>query len=116
MRKRQAKLFVYGTLGPGRPNEHILGNIGGSWLEGSVCGSLHQEGWGAAMGYPGIVLDDNGDHIPGHVFCSDHLEEHWDELDRFEGAAYERVMTKVHLPDGTTVEAHIYVLKRLAGF
>ncbi|MGI4199102.1 gamma-glutamylcyclotransferase family protein, partial [Klebsiella pneumoniae] len=27
-------LFVYGTLGPGRPNAHILENIGGTWQEG----------------------------------------------------------------------------------
>ncbi len=29
-------LFVYGTLGPGRPNAHILENIGGTWQEGHV--------------------------------------------------------------------------------
>jgi len=29
-------LFVYGTLGPGRPNSHILEIIGGSWLKGQV--------------------------------------------------------------------------------
>lgn len=23
------RLFVYGTLGPGRPNEHVLRDIGG---------------------------------------------------------------------------------------
>ena len=38
-------LFVYGTLAPGRPNEHILQDIGGTWKEGSVTGKLHQEGW-----------------------------------------------------------------------
>ncbi len=40
------KLFVYGTPGPGRPNEHILGKIGGSWEKASVTGTLHPEGWG----------------------------------------------------------------------
>ena len=48
-------LFVYGTLGPGRPNAHILENIGGTWQEGHVGGSLLEKGWGAKMGYPGIV-------------------------------------------------------------
>jgi gamma-glutamylcyclotransferase (GGCT)/AIG2-like uncharacterized protein YtfP len=38
------KLFVYGTLGPGRPNEHIMKNIGDTWEEASVIGILHQEG------------------------------------------------------------------------
>jgi gamma-glutamylcyclotransferase (GGCT)/AIG2-like uncharacterized protein YtfP len=32
-------LFVYGTLGPGRPNAHILEKIGGTWREGHVAGS-----------------------------------------------------------------------------
>lgn len=27
--KHMSSLFVYGTLGPGRPNAHILENIGG---------------------------------------------------------------------------------------
>jgi len=57
------KLFVYGTLGPDRPNEHILRNIGGSWEESSVTGKLHQEYWGATMGYPAIVLDKDGDTV-----------------------------------------------------
>lgn len=39
-------LFVYGTLGPGRPNAHILENIGGTWQEGHVGGSLLEKGWG----------------------------------------------------------------------
>ena len=55
--KMTERLFVYGTLGPGRPNEHVLGSIDGSWEAASVTGTLHDEGWGAAMGYPGIVLD-----------------------------------------------------------
>ncbi|CVA90752.1 Uncharacterised protein [Serratia marcescens] len=61
-------LFVYGTLGPGRPNAHIMEAIGGSWEEGSVGGTLLNEGWGAEMGYPGIVLDNSGNRVKG--FCS----------------------------------------------
>ena len=48
------KLFVYGTLGPGKPNEHILKNIGGTWKKAYVWGELFEEGWGADMGCPGI--------------------------------------------------------------
>ena len=55
------RLFVYGTLGPGRPNEHVLSAIGGTWEEASVNGFLMPRGWGAEMGYPGIVLDDTGE-------------------------------------------------------
>jgi len=105
------KLFVYGTLGPGRPNEHIMRNIGGTWEEASVIGILHQEGWGAAMGYPGITLDKEGDKVEGFLFSSDKISEHWSELDEFEGEAYERVLTTVELQNGTVVDAYIYTLK-----
>ena len=32
------KLFIYGTLAPGRPNEHKLSDIDGIWEEGIVKG------------------------------------------------------------------------------
>ena len=35
-------LFVYGTLAPGEPNEHILKDVEGVWLEASVTGKLYQ--------------------------------------------------------------------------
>ena len=38
------KLFVYGTLAPNRPNEHILKQIGGSWQDAIVMGILREEG------------------------------------------------------------------------
>ena len=106
------KLFVYGTLSPGRPNEHVLRDIGGSWEEASVTGILHQEGWGSAMGYPGITLDKDGDKVEGFLFSSDKISEHWSELDEFEGEAYERVLTTVEIQNGTIVDAYIYTLKR----
>jgi len=39
-------LFVYGTLCPGCPNEHVLKAIGGRWEPATVRGKLRQEGWG----------------------------------------------------------------------
>lgn len=107
------KLFVYGTLAPDRPNEHILRNIGGSWEVASVVGTLHAEGWGASMGYPGIILDKKGSKIEGFLFSSDNLAKHWLELDEFEGKGYERVRTIVELKNQTIVEAFIYSLKLL---
>ncbi|MCG8683442.1 MAG: gamma-glutamylcyclotransferase [Desulfobacterales bacterium] len=106
------RLFVYGTLGPGRPNEHVLSDIGGFWEKGSVKGTLYQEGWGADMGYPGIVLNDDGDTVQGFVFNSENLYEHWTALDGFEGEAYQRVLTTVKLADNSRVDAYIYELKR----
>ncbi|MGD1927746.1 MAG: gamma-glutamylcyclotransferase [Leptolyngbyaceae cyanobacterium] len=104
------KLFVYGTLGPGRPNEHIMLKIGGTWTEASVTGELHHEGWGAAMGYPGITLDETGENVEGYLFSSSNLTSHWADLDAFEGESYERVLTTAKLKDGNTVAAYIYVL------
>ena len=43
------RLFVYGTLAPGRPNEHILADVAGEWEPASVTGRLLEEGWGAAV-------------------------------------------------------------------
>lgn len=104
-------LFVYGTLGPGRPNAHVLENIGGSWQEGSVSGSLLQKGWGAEMGYPGIVLDDTGNRVHGFLFTSPNLATHWSVLDEFEGSEYERVPVDVTTSDGQLVRSCIYMLK-----
>jgi gamma-glutamylcyclotransferase (GGCT)/AIG2-like uncharacterized protein YtfP len=105
------RLFVYGTLGLGRPNEHVLSAIGGSWEVATVTGTLRPEGWGAAMGYPGIDLDEQGCEIEGFLFSSENLSGHWEALDEFEGEAYERVSTKVKLKDGSAVDAYIYTLR-----
>ena len=104
-------LFVYGTLAPGRPNEHVLTTLGGSWQPATVKGHLKPEGWGAEMGYPGLVLDDCGEEVKGFIFSSDHLGEHWGALDDFEGGHYERVLTEVRCSDGSSTEAYVYVLR-----
>ncbi|MBT3321854.1 MAG: gamma-glutamylcyclotransferase [Anaerolineae bacterium] len=107
------KLFVYGTLGPGRPNEHVLKAIGGVWEDAIVRGKLRQEGWGAEMGYPGINLDESGEEVKGFLFISENLSNHWEMLDNFEGEGYERVTTQAKLEDESMVDAYVYVL--LAG-
>ena len=104
------RLFVYGTLGPGRPNEHVLEAIGGWWEVASVTGTLRNAGWGTELGYPGIDLVENGEEIEGFLFTSETLSDHWATLDEFEGEAYERVVTKVNLKDGSKVGAYIYML------
>jgi len=106
------KLFVYGTLGPNRPNEHILKDIGGTWQDAKINGTLHDEGWGANMGYPGIVLDNSPEEIDGFVFSSNNLCNHWKMLDEFEGIGYERVLSEIKLLDRTSTKAYIYILKK----
>ncbi len=105
------RLFVYGTLAPGKPNAHVLADVRGTWQPASVTGRLLPEGWGAALGYPGIVLADDGPRVHGLVFSSDELAGHWARLDAFEGEGYERVLTVARLDDGATVDAYIYRLR-----
>jgi gamma-glutamylcyclotransferase (GGCT)/AIG2-like uncharacterized protein YtfP len=106
-------LFVYGTLAPGRPNHHVLSDIAGVWEPATVRGHLLPEGWGAAVGFPGIVVDELGPEVNGLLFSSDGLDEHWDRLDEFEGDGYERVLIAAKRSDGTTETAYIYALRGL---
>jgi gamma-glutamylcyclotransferase (GGCT)/AIG2-like uncharacterized protein YtfP len=105
------RLFVYGTLAPGRCNAHVLAELRGTWAPAAVRGRLHPEGWGAALGYPGVVLDEAGCEVRGFVFTSADLVAHWTRLDEFEGDGYARVLASVTLEDGTVVQAHVYELR-----
>jgi gamma-glutamylcyclotransferase (GGCT)/AIG2-like uncharacterized protein YtfP len=104
------RLFVYGTLAPGRANAHVLAPIPGEWEAATVTGTLLPEGWGAAAGYPGIILDGHGGVVAGLLFSSATLAEHWPRLDAFEGGGYQRVLTTATRSDGTVVDAYVYAL------
>ena len=104
-------LFVYGTLMPNCPNGHVLENIVGKFVPATVKGKLIDAGWSASMGYPGIKLNPNGDTVHGFLFYSDNLINHWDSLDEFEGAEFERVPVCVERYDEFEVDTFIYVLK-----
>lgn len=106
------RLFVYGTLAPGRPNAHVLADVPGTWTPATVRGTLLPDGWGAAIGYPGIVPSDAGDEVEGLVFSSEALATHWARLDDFEGEGYVRVPITARLGDGTRLEAQVYALAR----
>ena len=116
MLKRRAgitRLFAYGSLQPGGSNEHVLAEIRGKWQPGKVRGHLQQKGWGAGIGYPGLVLDEQGDDVEGHVLTSPKLRDAWGGLDRFEGAGYQRELTSVTLSTGETVDAYVYTLRSI---
>lgn len=104
-------LFVYGTLMPNCPNGHVLENIVGKFVPATVKGFLRDAGWSASMGYPGIKLNDEGDTVHGYLFYSDNLINHWDYLDEFEGAEFERTEVTVERYDELEVDTFIYVLK-----
>lgn len=106
------RLFVYGTLQPGHVNAPLLEAIGGDWQAGSVTGLLSHDGWGATQGYPALILAEHGTQVPGYIFSSEQLAEHWADLDAFEGDDYRRVAATVRLDDQSEVEAYIYVLNQ----
>ncbi len=106
------RLFVYGSLQPGAPNEHVLAGVEGRWQPAVVRGRLVEAGWGAAMGYPALVLDEDGDEIHGVVFSSPALGAMWPSLDELEGEEYERVFTAATLADGERAQVSVYVLRR----
>lgn len=105
------RLFVYGTLAPGRVNEHILTPISGTWEPATVRGWLYPQGWGATLGFPALVLDEAGEIVAGQLFTSDELNAHWERLDAFEGKAYQRVVAQVTRSDQTVVDAYLYALR-----
>ena len=103
------RLAVYGTLAPGRVNHHQLSGLNGRWRQGTVRGWLRDAGWGAPLGYLGLVLDSAGPLVDVYLFESSDLPDHWSRLDEFEGAEYRRVVTQVRTKDGD-VPAWIYVI------
>ena len=106
------RLFVYGTLAPGRANHAVIADIPGTWQAASLRGRLLDEGWGAAMGCPGIVPALDGDEVEGFVLSSRHLEDHWPRLDAFEGDGYARVPVTVSIAGAGEVTAYVYALDR----
>lgn len=103
------RLATYGTLAPGEINHHMLVDLEGRWLDGVVYGRRHASGWGAALGFPGLELDVNGDAVAVRVLESPDLPARWSKLDEFEGPGYERVIATVFTADGA-IEASIYSL------
>lgn len=104
-------LFVYGTLMPNCPNGHVLENVVGKFVPATIKGRLVDAGWSASMGYPGIKFDRTRDTIHGFLFYSSNLINHWDNLDEFEGAEFERVPVIVERYDELEVDTYIYTLK-----
>ncbi len=105
-------LFVYGSLQPGKENAFRLERIGGQWIKGSIRGTLLDRGWGAGIGFPAVIIGDEGQEISGYLFRSEGLEAAWPELDDFEGADYRRVPVSVALSTGESVEAFVYELRQ----
>lgn len=106
------RLFVYGTLAPGRSNAHVLSHLSGEWQQATIRGHLVQAGWGAEQGYPAVIVDASGAAVEGFVLSSDVLGSEWGRLDEFEGDQYQRVTTQAHLDNGQVVQVHVYQLRQ----
>jgi gamma-glutamylcyclotransferase (GGCT)/AIG2-like uncharacterized protein YtfP len=104
----EIRLAVYGSLAPGQVNHHQLAHLKGRWRRGTVRGKRIDAGWGATLGFPGLILDPSGPAVDVYLFESSDLPDHWSRLDEFEGPGYQRVITRVRTEDGD-LNAYIYV-------
>src|SRR4030081_1566929 len=95
------RLAVYGTLRPGESNHHLLDDVPGTWVEGTVQGVRF-----VANGYLAFILG-AGD-VRVSVLTSDALPSHWARLDDFEGADYRRILVSVRLSSGAPLIANLY--------
>ena len=107
------RLAVYGSLGPGKSNHHMLAKYPGTWTRGRVRGDLVNAGWGAAGGFPGLIPRADGPWVPVDVLESSALPNAWPDLDAFEGSEYRRVLIDVFVEDSDAEPmcvANIYAL------
>lgn len=111
LNRPSCRLAAYGSLAPGKPNHHVVADLPGSWSAGTVEGTLHESGWGATMGYPGMLWRPGGRRINVEVLKSPELPNHWARLDAFEGEAYVRVLVPVDVATGACVVANIYEIR-----
>ena len=106
-------LAIYGSLAPGKSNYAVIEDVPGQWLDGYVHGKLYESGWGSDIGFPGIVWQPSGPKVNVHLFVSDHLPEHWQHLDNFEGVEYKRSLVPVHDNKGIIAVANIYEIRKI---
>ena len=101
-------LAVYGSLKPGKENHHLISDIAGHWDTGYVHGTYIDGGWARHLGYPSMLWQPEGDQIPVSVLVSENLSNHWERLDRFEGADYQRILIPVFKQGEVKWVANIY--------
>lgn len=109
----QNSFIMYGTLGPGGPNHHLVKDIGGTWHKGLIKGKLAEGGWGSEFGYNGFRHDNSEEQqdIPASILIAENMPSNWKRLDEFEGDGYERILSKFELADGSFAVGYIYALR-----
>ena len=87
------RLAVYGTLAPGRSNDHMLSQLDGQWLDGHVRGEVQERD-----GFP-VFSWRNGPSVPVRILDAPALSQTFERLDQFEGAKYRRILVPVQVKD-----------------
>lgn len=101
--KPSTRLAVYGTLAPNEPNESILSEIKGDWINGKINGLIDQ-----VENLPTFKWVINNREVEVQLFCSEELPKYWQEIDRFEGCNYRRILIPVKLKNNVFTVANIY--------
>jgi len=102
-------LIAYGSLVPGGSNAAQLEGLRGMWCSGWVSGALLDTGWGAALGYPALRWSADAEtQVRAQLFTLSDLPSHWERLDAFEGAEYQRILAPFHGDDGRVVVGYLY--------
>ena len=108
------RLAVYGSLAPGESNHRELAGLPGEWTQGYVTGELHDRGWAASQGYPGLCWDPDSTHkVEVKVFTSPALVGCWGRLDAFEGEGYQRILVPVHETCASFTVANLYEVRQV---
>ena len=89
------RLFVYGTLQPGRVRWPHLAPFAMGWTEGSARGRLYDTG----QEFPAMVFDPDGHDVPGDVVELDEArrDEALEAMDRIEGFLYRRLVVETSI-------------------
>ncbi len=107
------RLAIYGSLAPGESNHRVIAGIAGTWTPGFVRGHLIHQGWGAHVGFPGMIWDPlSRNRVDVKMFTSEDLPLHWERLDLFEGGDYLRILVPVEGVEDTPFVANIYRIRR----
>jgi len=108
-------LIAYGSLAPGQANHHQVANLGGTWREGWVYGSLERAGWASALGYLALRWTPTGAPVPAQLLHSPDLPAHWVSLDAFEGPGYRRILAPFFDRHGVVAVGNVYVAASSTG-
>jgi gamma-glutamylcyclotransferase (GGCT)/AIG2-like uncharacterized protein YtfP len=108
------RLFFYGALAPGRENEHVLGDVPGTWELATVRAGCYSKAGVLRPASPASSWTKTDQRSTACCLSSAMLSEYWKRLGHFEGDGYERVLTSARLQSGGTAMAYIYILRGMS--